>query len=163
MNKTLLVSICVFSVLLSPSLVAQTAVNTAIEKCRTEQNALKRLVCYDEITLGNTATNRPAATATVAAEQHIAKQPATSEFGREHKQPDSETADKMSATVSKITYSPRREMIITFDNGQVWRQTAAGTYMINVGERHYIKRGMFGSFYLGNDNNNRTLKVSREN
>jgi len=164
MNKTLLCSASLLlALLLSPSLLAQTSLATALEQCRTEQNALKRLVCYDEINTRGAVAAAPAAVPTRSnAEASITRQTAGNDFGREHKQNTDDLTDQIYAVVSKISYSPRKEMIIEFDNGQVWRQVASSTYLINVGERHFIKRGMLGAFYLGNDNNNRTLKVKRE-
>lgn len=162
MNKTLLCSASLLALLLSPSLLAQTALATALEQCRTEQNALKRLVCYDEINTRGTVAAAPALPARSEAEASVTRQTPSNEFGREHKQSTDDLTDQIYAVVSKISYSPRKEMIIEFDNGQVWRQAASGTYLIKVGERHFIKRGMLGAFYLGNDNNNRTLKVKRE-
>lgn len=163
MNKVLLCSASLVALFLSPTLLAQTSLYSAIEQCRTEQNALKRLVCYDEIK----TPKAPVAAATTAAatnrneEASITRPATTNDFGLENKKV-ADTGDQISAIVSKIRYSPRKEMIIEFDNGQVWRQTDSGTYPIKVGERHFIKRGMLGAFYLGNDNNNRTLKVKRE-
>lgn len=161
MNKILLCSASLMALLLSPALLAQTSLSSAIEQCRTEQNALKRLVCYDEIKAPNAPVAATPAASGRSAEAKATRPAANNDFGLEHKKTD-DTADKVSAIVSKISYSPRKEMIIEFDNGQVWRQTASGTYPIKVGERHFIKRGMLGAFYLGNDNNNRTLKVKRE-
>lgn len=162
MNKTLLCSASLLVLLLSPALIAQTTLSSAIEQCRSEQNALKRLVCYDEIKTPNAPAMATPATPSRTAETKATRPAASNDFGLEHKKTD-DTADKVSAVVSKITFSPRKEMIIEFDNGQVWRQTASGNYPIKVGERHFIKRGMLGAFYLGNDNSNRTLKVKREN
>lgn len=162
MIKILFCGASLFTLLLSAGLQAQTSLATAIEQCRTEQNALKRLVCYDEITAPNTPV---AATPVVSSTNTEVKtpQPTTNkDFGLEHKK-TVETAETITAIVSKITFSPRKDLIIEFDNGQVWRQTDSGSYPIKVGERHFVKRGVFGAFYLGNENNNRTLKVKREN
>lgn len=162
MNKTLLCSASLLALLLSPSLLAQNSLATALEQCRTEQNALKRLVCYDEINTRGAVAAAPAVPARGNAEANITRQTPDNNFGREHKQKTADAADQIYAVVNKISFNPRKQLIISFDNGQVWRQTESATYQINVGERHFIKRGMLGAFYLGNDNNNRTLKVKRE-
>lgn len=166
MNKTLLSGAALLTALLSPALLAQTSLSSAIEQCRAEQNALKRLVCYDEITTANSHAIpvRPEQSAQPKNHQaaQTSQQTAESDFGREHRRKIDESADKIYAVVSSIRYSPRKELIIAFDNGQVWRQNGSGNYAINVGERHFIRRGVLGAFYLGNDNNNRTLKVKRE-
>lgn len=146
----------------------------ALEQCRLEQNALKRLVCYDEIgTAGQAAITKnatPAVTAASATPVTAVAAPATpdaapveAEFGLEHRQRINEsTADQIYATVKTVSYSPRKELIVEFDNGQRWRQNGTDYYKIAVGESHYLKRGALNSFFLGNDNNNRTIRVRRE-
>lgn len=157
--------------ILSPAAFAQNTLTSAIEKCRTEQNALKRLVCYDEIPSTTTApviapqTTQPvtSSSAQITEDTTAVNRPAsTSEFGREHKQVANEAVDTIHATVSELSYSPRKEMIITFDNGQIWRQAESGSFQISVGQEYYIKRGMLGAFYLGKEGSNRTLKVRRQ-
>ncbi|MDX1678985.1 hypothetical protein [Arsukibacterium sp.] len=145
----------------------------AVAECRQQQNALKRLVCYDEIELS--AKTLPATNNAVQAHSQapvrpapVSNDPATAraaptdpDFGLEHKKPVEKEADQLYLTVSKISYSPRKELIVEFDNGQIWRQNDSSYYAIEVGEQHYIKRGLFNSFILGNDDNNRTIKVRR--
>ena len=149
------------------------ALADALTECRQQQNALKRLVCYDEISLTN-ATTPPAkaAAASSTVKAHVQPAPAATmpatktpvadeNFGLEHKKTTEKQADQLYLTVSSISYSPRKELIVEFDNGQIWRQSGSGYYKIAVGERHYIKRGMFNSFSLGHDDTNRTIKVRR--
>lgn len=157
MNKVLLCSASLSVLLASTPLLASPSISSALAECRIEQNSLKRLACYDEISITSSTDitlNGVAAS--------IAKEAPETEFGREHRQTSDQTLDKIYAVVSKISSNSRKQLIVTFDNGQVWRQTEGATYQINVGERHFIKRGMLGAFYLGNDSNNRTLKVKRE-
>tara|TARA_R110002126_G_scaffold43555_13_gene124896 strand:- start:2908 stop:3396 length:489 start_codon:yes stop_codon:yes gene_type:complete len=149
------------SSLLSFTLHAQSH-SEALTECRLQQNALKRLVCYDEIKLNQTeqaAQATPTQPATSSAEPTAAN----SDFGLEHKKVAEQQKEQLALTVSSISYSPRKELIIEFDNGQTWRQTGSQYYKIELGEHHHIKRGMLGSFILGNDENNRTIKVRRVN
>ncbi|SNY59543.1 hypothetical protein SAMN06297280_3624 [Arsukibacterium tuosuense] len=157
------------SSLLSPMLHADPMAD-AIAECRQQQNALKRLVCYDEITVVATAqaSASPATASNTAATARAGKPAAASKpaapadnFGLEHKKTAEKQADQLYLTVQNISYSPRKELIVEFDNGQIWRQNDNSYYDISVGEQHYIKRGMLNSFTLGNDNNNRTIKVRR--
>ncbi|WP_333606999.1 hypothetical protein [Arsukibacterium sp.] len=151
----------------------------ALTACRAEQNALKRLVCYDDIHLTNKAelpaavsgtTSDPranaadvkgASTAQPDAAAAKAKDSASERFGLEH-QRQPEQASELSFIVSKISYNNRKELVVEFDNGQVWRQQGSGHYPIAVGEQHQIKRGMLGGFNLSNARNNRTIRVQRE-
>ncbi|SEI04562.1 hypothetical protein SAMN05660691_03060 [Rheinheimera pacifica] len=154
--------------------VAAIPLEQALELCRAEQNALRRLSCYDAIpavtattvTPNNTAT--PATTtaaapaaAVAATNTTVQKQPAA-DFGIEHRKVDEDAPDQLYLSVKEVRYSPRKELIVEFDNGQIWRQNGTDYYKIAAGEQHYIKRGALNSFFLGNDINNRTIRVRRE-
>jgi len=149
----------------------------AIELCRAEQNALRRLNCYDAITANTTVSiAEPAVrtSQTTAPQQHTAAaqpQPAAqpapavtaeSSFGLEHKKSSEQTTDKIYVTVKTVSENQQRELVVEFTNGQIWRQRGNDYYQIKAGEKHYIKRGVLGSFFLGNDDNNRTIRVKRE-
>ena len=139
----------------------------ALELCRAEQNALKRLLCYDAINVdsavgaSSTVATKSQALATVP----TAIQPKTdtntdNSFGLEHKQKEQD-ADLIHVTVKSFSYSAHDELQVEFANGQQWRQQGNDYYPIAVGERHSIKRGIFNSFVLANDKNNRTIKIRR--
>lgn len=170
--KRLLVLLSVLGLPAANTFAATPSLQQALEQCRTEQNALKRLVCYDEI--GTTAVTA-SAVQSVAASQPVApvQQVATTtvastasaadKFGLEHrKQANEDTADKVYMTVKSISHTPHKSLIIEFDNGQRWRQNGTDYYKIAVGETHYIERGVLNSFLLGNDGNNRSIRVRRE-
>ncbi|WP_134058731.1 hypothetical protein [Rheinheimera aquimaris] len=144
----------------------------AIELCRAEQNALRRLNCYDAISADTSvAAAAPVARATQSAapQQPTVSQPqpapaatAESSFGLEHKKSSEQTTDKIYVTVKTVSENQQRELVVEFTNGQIWRQRGNDYYQIKAGEKHYIKRGVLGSFFLGNDDNNRTIRVKRE-
>lgn len=152
--STLLILLCS-----SPLLHAQSTLASQLEQCRTEQNALKRLVCYDEINTRTAGSPAPQA----AERARAVTNPPEDNFGKEHRQVAADSVDQLYATVSDISFSPRKELIITLDNGQIWRQNGSGQFPLQTGERIYIKRGLLGAFYLGKDGSNRTLKVVRSN
>lgn len=152
--STLLILLCS-----SPLLHAQSTLASQLEQCRTEQNALKRLVCYDEINTRTAGSPAPQA----AERARAVTNPPEDNFGKEHRQVAADPVDQLYATVSDISFSPRKELIITLDNGQIWRQSGSGQFPLQTGERIYIKRGLLGAFYLGKDGSNRTLKVVRSN
>lgn len=133
----------------------------AIELCRAEQNALRRLNCYDSINT-QTAQQQTSAGTTITADAPKAAS-IEEEFGKEHRNVISENSpDQVYMTVKKVSYDPYKSLIVEFDNGQVWQQLGTEYYSIKVGEQHYVKRGVLGSFFLGNDDNNRTIRVKRE-
>lgn len=134
--------------------IAAIPVEQAIELCRAEQNALQRLNCYDAINATTTSSTPVAASST--------KDKAEADFGIESRKTDREVPDQIYFSVKAVKYTARNELIVEFDNGQIWRQNGTDYYKIAAGEQHYIKRGMLSSFFLGNDNNNRTIRVRRE-
>lgn len=172
MRNLICISSALLVIMLSPAVNAQESITAALEKCRAETNVLKRLVCYDEIENGTTngvkAAPKPeintSQMASTAAVTEAIERPTTtiSEFGREHKQVANDEIDTIYATVNELSYSPRKEIIITFDNDQIWRQAESGSFPITVGQEYYIKRGVLGAFYLGKDGSNRTIKVRRQ-
>ncbi len=141
----------------------------AVELCRAEQNALRRLNCYDTINAAEDTASAASKVAATAETKQTAATTAVNEaqeidsFGIEHRQSsDTDAPEKVYLTVKKLRYSPHKEAIVEFENGQIWRQSGTDYYKIAIGERHYVKRGVFNSFFLGNDNHNRTIRVRRE-
>lgn len=155
--------------------VAAIPLNQALELCRAEQNALRRLTCYDAIsavTAGNATTTNttkpttvaatPAPAAIVPATNTTAQKQPEEDFGIEHRKINEDAPSQIYLSVKEVRYSPRKELIVEFDNGQIWRQNGTEHYKIAAGEQHYIKRGVLNSFFLGSDSNNRTIRVRRE-
>jgi hypothetical protein len=135
-------------------------VEQALELCRAEQNALRRLSCYDAIAADDTTatTQNKSALPPAAA---VSSKPETS-FGLEHKKSNEDVAEQIGVTVKSVSYTPHKELIVEFDNGQRWRQIGNDYYSISAGQQHYIKRGILSAFFLANDNNNRTIRIRRE-
>lgn len=137
----------------------------ALELCRAEQNALRRLSCYDAIS--NNVSQTDSKPTTALPTQANAKANAAvnnkqaDDFGLEHKQREDST-EQLNVTVVAVSYTPRKELIVEFDNGQRWRQVGSDFYSIASGQQHQIKRGVLNSFFLANDNNNRTIRIRRE-
>jgi len=146
----------------------------ALELCRAEQNALRRLSCYDAISAVTASTVVTSHTATSATATAVAPTPVVpaanttgpkrpeADFGIENRKVDTDVPDQIYLLVKEVRYNPRNELIVEFDNGQIWRQNGTDYYKIAAGEQHYIKRGVLSSFFLGNDSNNRTIRVRRE-
>lgn len=175
---------CIVIAVLPLSAGAAIPLDQALELCRAEQNALRRLSCYDAITATKAdataltgsvnlaaptaaqtpvaAPTAPATSASVAATAEPTTASAEADFGMEHRKTVEDAPEQIYLQVKSVQYSPRKELIIEFDNGQVWRQNGTDYYKIAAGEQHYVKRGVLSSFFLGNDNNNRTIRVRRE-
>ena len=144
-----------------PAVAEQPTLQQALELCRAEQNALRRLTCYDAIDYANSqATAKSLPAQANAQAQQASGKPAETDFGLEHRQRH-DTKEQLNLIVKSVTYSPRKELIVEFDNGQRWRQIGTEYYSIKEGQQHHIKRGVLNSFLLSNDDNNRTIRVRR--
>ncbi|MBV7316845.1 type VI secretion protein [Shewanella sp. NIFS-20-20] len=141
-------------------------IHQQLSQCAAIHDKLERLICFDELaanvdpaialapaTPAVTASAAPAAPAATAASR-------TEEFGKPAKVA-ADGIDKLYFTVAKVSEAPRGEVIVTFDNGQVWRQVDSRRYKITVDEQVFIERGALGSFLLGKDSRNGTIRVTR--
>jgi hypothetical protein len=52
-------------------------------------------------------------------------------------------------------------VLITLDNGQVWRQVDSSSLRLRVGDAIEIERASFGSFMLQKTGSKRSMRVSR--
>ena len=150
--------LAIITLLIATSSQAAVPVEQALELCRAEQNALKRLLCYDAIN----STSAPASVVAVAKKPEAVQTP-QQEFGKEHRNILQEDApEQVYMTVAKVSYDPYKSLIVEFDNGQVWRQLGTEFYSIKAGEKHYIKRAVMNSFLLGSDDGRKAIRVRRE-
>lgn len=74
----------------------------------------------------------------------------------------SEQMDSLSATVTKLQKSGYDRVLITLDNGQVWKQVDASSLRLRVGDAVDIERASLGSFMLRKQGSKRSMRVSRE-
>ena len=70
--------------------------------------------------------------------------------------------DSLSATVTKLREYTYDKVLITLDNGQVWRQVDASNLRLRVGDAVDIERASLGSFMLRKQGSKRSMRVSRE-
>lgn len=70
--------------------------------------------------------------------------------------------DSLSATVTKLQKYSYDKVLITLDNGQVWKQVDGSNVRLRVGDTVEIERASLGSFMLKKQGSKRTMRVSRE-
>lgn len=118
--------------------------------CAKNADGLQRLVCYDKLT-EKTKNNQT--------KQHKEQQQA--EFGQENKQHTENLITQIQATIINIEKAPHGQLIITLDNGQVWRQTDNTRLKLIKEQVIIIKRGAMGSFFIGKVNANKRIRAKR--
>lgn len=149
-------------------------VGEALQKCRSTDNSLKRLVCYDRLAksldqfdganeLVGTVQPLPA-----IRQQGVAQAPQTntpadpaSEFGLENKKKPTSQLSEVSLTITDISKSLRGKYVVTFSDGSVWQQTDDTYLNIEVGQTVTIDRGFLGAFFMGVEGVNKRIKVKR--
>ncbi|MEO2269039.1 hypothetical protein V1358_17180 [Pseudoalteromonas sp. YIC-656] len=169
-------SLALLSTTLTTPAVAFEGMNEqALKACSFIENDFRRLLCYDNVVAGKpidaarekpSKSNAPATAAAVGTSAaSVANQNAKSkeEFGLEHKIKAEEEAKDLIAGVTKISEAPYGELIITLDNGQVWRQIGTESFNLSKNDEVVISRAMFNSFLLKKAGTNKTIRVKRTN
>ena len=151
----------------------------ALQACTFVENDFNRLLCYDNVMAGKSlskpatkqqieqpaASSAPpvaAAPVTAAASTQIVKTK-NEDFGLEHKEVSKVNDDQISAIVKSVKKAPYGELIIELDNGQQWRQVGSDSLRLKEQDVVVIERGVFNSFLLKVEGQNRSIRVKRTN
>lgn len=138
------------------SLQAAGGVPESLRKCAGIADASERLQCYDRAmaSLGAPVVSGAAVvpSAAVAAAPVLTPEEKFGARGevKAKQQPKAEepTLERLTATVKALRRGPNGELVVTLENGQVWRQLSAQPMMIKVGESVSIRPMTFNSFWM---------------
>ncbi|MGK2286826.1 hypothetical protein [Pedomonas sp. V897] len=169
----------IFYTMLAGGLLASASASAQIEgfkACASIADGEKRLACYDAALAASDAdaARRLAEqrrAAELAAAQAAAEAKARQEqerlaaFGAESTRKGEAAREdaikQISATITNIA-SGVNGMVITLDNGQVWRQTESQVLPpVREGDTVTIRRGLLGSYRMTFDRQQRTIAVKR--
>lgn len=171
MKPSLIIAISLFAVSVSGQAAA-----LSLESCAAIEHPIERLACYDTLAgrlPADTAKARgtaPSAVDPVApkADVIVPAAPAVTPdaeaiFGLEHKQkPEEERPDELQLKWTKKKKDAYGKWIITFENGQVWRQTDSTRFSFKNSEQWVVvSRGVLGSYFLGEPERNKRIRVKR--
>lgn len=166
MKRTLLALLCLYQ----PALAAEDALNA----CRQIEDIAQRVVCYDDFVdahfpsaLGDSAktltpsekpvsTSIPDAQSLFGANSADAKRIVETSLAIEQ-------IDNIVAKVTDIQELATGKMVITLENGQVWRQLDNQRLPLRTGETVIIRKASLGSFLLEKDVGSRNIRVKRTN
>ena len=73
----------------------------------------------------------------------------------------SERIDSIGAQVTRLQQYDYEKVVISLDNGQVWKQIDSSSLRLRVGDDVTIERAALGSFMLKKKGSKRTMRVSR--
>lgn len=151
----------------------------ALQACTFVENDFNRLLCYDNVMAGKSLSKpatkqqikQPAASSTAAVvaapvaaatSEQIVKTK-NEDFGLEHKEVAKVNDDQISSLVKSVKKAPYGELIIELDNGQQWRQVGSDSLRLKKQDVVVIERGVFNSFLLKVEGQNRSIRVKRTN
>ncbi|MBB1352746.1 hypothetical protein [Pseudoalteromonas sp. SR45-5] len=156
MKKQLLSLLVLLS---APTFAAQTEFNTqALQACSFIENDFNRLLCYDNTIAGKSLV-KPSVTKTLTTPTEVKK--TADEFGLEYKKSQTEKDAEIKAMVASVEEAAYGELIISLDNGQQWRQIGSDSMRLKKNDTIVISRGVFNSFLLKIDGENRSIRVKR--
>ena len=172
MAKNALLSVLVLACAATPAW-AQDSLPAQLSGCLQIPGVLQRLACYDRVAHGavpasrSSASERPPLRAAppIASLPMIATVPPAEGLGSERlrRATPVRRASEMTAQVAALSYDPRGRFTITLDNGQVWRQVAGDTAVLQGRSISTVRisRGALGSYDLNVEGRNATYRVMR--
>jgi len=168
MKKQLLSLLVLLS---APTFAAQEINVQALQACSFIENDFNRLLCYDNTVAGKPLTKPsekktltpPKAVTNVSpnVSAPVAAVSKADDFGLEHKEITKDKDENITASVSSVRKAPYGELIITLDNDQQWRQIGSDSLKLKESDTVVISRGVFNSFLLRKDGQNRSIRVKR--
>lgn len=124
-------------------------------KCSTYEDRDARLDCFDA-QVARWSDPSPASNATAEQSFGVTGSALAQQQAKQSTQPS-----EITARVTAIATQPRGELVLTLENGQIWRQTQSGSkFNVRVADPVTIKAGALNS-YLMVAVSGRTTKVTR--
>ena len=131
----------------------------ALQACTFVENDFNRLLCYDNVMAGRSlskpATKKQIEQPVTSSAAPVAAAAATSE------EVAKKNDDEITAVVKSVRKAPYGELIIELENGQQWRQVGSDRMKLEVSDKVIIERGVFNSFLLRIEGQNRSIRVKR--
>jgi len=178
MNRLSLFAVSIAILLAASAARASGDTDAALKACRAETDDSRRLACYDRaMDRGQAAVLPPAAQATPQATPQAAlptEVPAVltaeEKFGREgalareeadRREQESRALGELQAKVTEIWTRSDGLMVVTLDNGQVWKQNRPESYFrLKSGDTVKIQPAALGSFLMTGPSK-RSTRVTR--
>jgi len=140
---------------------AQSAVaaEEALTLCRQIKDPTERVACYDEIVDSRYPVEPnavPDAQSLFGTSDAAAKRIVETTLAIEQ-------ISQIVAEVTDVRDSANRKLIVTLDNGQVWRQLDNQTMRFKVGETVVVRKASLGSYLMEKQSGSRSIRVKREN
>ena len=148
------------------------SIETQLANCAAVSDKLARLICYDDLASSTSASSSVSASASMAVAPAVAATNNNETFGLKKtavkkedfgliKKTEIEEIEKLYFTVAEFDKDAYGSLTITLNNDQVWKQSGSQRFKLKTGQKIFIERGALGSFLLGSDDRNSTIRVKR--
>ncbi|MEK7415968.1 MAG: hypothetical protein AAB263_21910, partial [Planctomycetota bacterium] len=141
--------------------------SSAFSACRAEKDDAQRLACYDREAdrlaqqQPATAVPPPAAGTAQTPEERFGYRGVLAREEYDRDKQETRRLEELVATVTEISARPDGALVMTLDNGQVWRQNRPDSFFhLKVGEQVKIEPAALGSFLLSGSSK-RSTRVTR--
>lgn len=149
------------AMLAMPAALAGEDPHATLRTCRSEPDDAKRLACYDREAdrLGTQAA--PPAAPPLTPEERFGRTGAMIRDESDRKEQESRELGELRATVTEIWTRADGLMVLTLDNGQIWKQVRPDSaFRLKAGEKIRIQPAALGSYLLSGESK-RSTRVSR--
>ncbi len=152
---------CVAALMAIQAATAAEDPGAALRACRSETDGAKRLACYDrEVDRLGTQAASPAAPAATP-EERFGRTGAMTREEADRKGRESRDLSELHASVTEIWTRADGLMVLTLDNGQIWKQIRPDSlFRLKAGEKIRIQPAALGSYLLSGESK-RSTRVSR--
>lgn len=136
---------------------AENTMMEALQQCATVSDDSRRLSCFDDVmSLHLPGSDRDTAGAAVPvrteAEPGVPAEKVTAAgdeiFGKEHWIENDDKLASIESRVDSVSRSSQGHLVVTLENGQVWKQRNVKRFQVREGDTVMIERGSFNSFFL---------------
>ncbi|QOL26315.1 hypothetical protein LP316_03145 [Thalassotalea sp. LPB0316] len=165
MIKSIVTRALIFSSLFVGSTYA-VDLNSSLQQCAQIASSTERLACYDNLANSSKKADATAKTKVIPApaiEPPVKPENNVDEFGDHHlkkdKKPDE--LERVQFTVAKVSYSAKKKLKLTFENGQRWHQTDTESLRLQAGDKVELFKGAWSAVYLKKVGYNRKIRVKR--
>ena len=172
LKKITLLSLLTASTFVGVNTSLQANTLTKLNQCSTVKDSLERLVCYDEL-VKEVNSGNPSQPATVQTSSELTKpqnltpvaapRSAADNFGREHirSREEIDAVKNIRFTVEEAEQDQYGSWLITFTNGQKWKQTDGTTLRLKPNQEVELQRGVLGAIFLKRLDANKRIRVKR--
>lgn len=133
------------------------AAEESLTQCRQIEDAGERVACYDKVVDSLAKADAiPDAQSLFGRDDAEAKRIVETSLAIEQ-------IDHVDAVVTEVRKSAARKLVLTLDNGQVWRQLDNQTMRLKSGDSVVVRKASLNSFLMQKKSGGRSIRVKRTN